>query len=41
LLAPLFVFVINRCNILPEEQRLSEAFGEAYASYLSQTRRWL
>lgn len=41
LLAPLFVFVINRCNILPEERRLTATFGEVYVTYLSQTRRWL
>ncbi len=41
LLAPLFVFVINRCNILPEEHRLIACFGEPYESYLAQTRRWI
>lgn len=41
LLAPLFVFVINRCNILPEERRLTDTFGKDYQTYLSQTRRWL
>jgi protein-S-isoprenylcysteine O-methyltransferase Ste14 len=41
LLAPLFVFVINRCNILPEEQRLGARFGSEYEAYLTRTRRWL
>ncbi|MEJ2395879.1 MAG: isoprenylcysteine carboxylmethyltransferase family protein [Candidatus Thiodiazotropha sp.] len=41
LLTPLFVFVINRCNILPEERRLTDQFGEPYKAYLSQTRRWI
>jgi protein-S-isoprenylcysteine O-methyltransferase Ste14 len=41
LLAPLFVLVINRCNILPEERRLIDGFGEAYKAYQAQTRRWI
>jgi protein-S-isoprenylcysteine O-methyltransferase Ste14 len=41
LLAPLFVFVINRCNILPEERRLRVRFGGTYEAYLTQTRRWI
>lgn len=41
LLAPLFVLVINRCNILPEERRLSATFGQVYERYQAQTRRWL
>lgn len=41
LLAPLFVYVINRCNILPEERRLTDSFGEAYETYQTQTRRWI
>ncbi len=41
LLAPLFVFVINRCNIQPEELRLKAGFGEAYETYRAQTRRWI
>ena len=40
-LAPLFVFVINRCNILPEERRLATLFGEDYHIYRMRTRRWL
>jgi len=41
LLSPLFILVINRCNILPEEQRLLQSFGEAYREYQSRTRRWI
>jgi protein-S-isoprenylcysteine O-methyltransferase Ste14 len=41
LLAPLFVFVINRCNIIPEERRLIDCFGEVYEIYQAQTRRWI
>jgi len=40
LLAPLFVFVINRYNIVPEEERLMQRFGEAYRDYHRRTRRW-
>jgi protein-S-isoprenylcysteine O-methyltransferase Ste14 len=40
-LAPAFVAVITRCNICPEERRLKATFGEVYASYQMQTRRWL
>jgi protein-S-isoprenylcysteine O-methyltransferase Ste14 len=40
-LAPLFVFVINRCNILPEERRLTALFGDEYRVYRMRTRRWL
>jgi len=41
LLTPLFVAVINRCNILPEERRLGDCFGADYEAYRAQTRRWL
>jgi protein-S-isoprenylcysteine O-methyltransferase Ste14 len=41
LLPPLFVLVINRCHILPEERRLSARFGASYRSYLRRTRRWI
>lgn len=40
-LPPLFVLVINRCHILPEEQRLTQQFGEVYINYLERTRRWI
>ncbi|MEJ2456070.1 MAG: isoprenylcysteine carboxylmethyltransferase family protein [Candidatus Thiodiazotropha sp.] len=41
MLGPLFVFVINRCNIRPEERRLKAGFGVAYEAYQAQTRRWI
>jgi protein-S-isoprenylcysteine O-methyltransferase Ste14 len=41
LLAPMFVFVINRCNILPEERRLLRRFGADYRDYHARTRRWI
>ncbi len=40
-LPPLFILLINRCHILPEEQRLTEQFGETYLNYLNRTRRWI
>ncbi len=40
-LPPLFILVINRYNILPEEQRLTEQFGEVYVNYMERTRRWI
>jgi protein-S-isoprenylcysteine O-methyltransferase Ste14 len=40
LMAPLFVLVINRCNVLPEEHRLRACFGSEYEAYLRRTRRW-
>jgi protein-S-isoprenylcysteine O-methyltransferase Ste14 len=40
LLAPLFVFVINHCNILPEERKLLQTFGDEYREYHARTRRW-
>ncbi|MGF6148850.1 Putative protein-S-isoprenylcysteine methyltransferase [Kingella potus] len=36
-----FVMLITRLQIRPEEQILSEHFGEAYRQYCRQTRRWL
>ena len=41
LLSPFFVLVINRCNILPEEQRMRARFGKTYETYMAQTRRWI
>ena len=40
-LPPLFVLLINRCHIEPEERRLHARFGDAYRAYLKRTRRWL
>jgi protein-S-isoprenylcysteine O-methyltransferase Ste14 len=41
LMTPLFLLVINLCNILPEERRLRERFGADYEAYRRRTRRWL
>jgi protein-S-isoprenylcysteine O-methyltransferase Ste14 len=41
LLSPLFVLVINRCNIQPEELRLKQSFGVTYEAYQVKTRRWI
>jgi protein-S-isoprenylcysteine O-methyltransferase Ste14 len=41
ILPPLFVLLINRCHIEPEERRLRNSFGATYRNYLRQTRRWL
>jgi protein-S-isoprenylcysteine O-methyltransferase Ste14 len=36
-----FVLYINQFQILPEEQALSSLFGEDFAHYCTQVRRWL
>ena len=38
---PIFVLLIERSYIRPEEQRLVVAFGGEYQSYLKRTRHWL
>jgi protein-S-isoprenylcysteine O-methyltransferase Ste14 len=40
-LVPLFVWVIERRFILAEEARLARKFGNAYGSYMRNTRRWI
>jgi protein-S-isoprenylcysteine O-methyltransferase Ste14 len=37
----LFVWYINRFQIIPEEWALKNIFGESYAAYCSRVRRWL
>ena len=37
----LFVVYINRFQIVPEEQMLTQKFGEQYIQYTSQVRRWI
>ena len=37
----LFVLYITRFQIMPEERVLARKFGQAYADYRVQTRRWL
>lgn len=41
ILIPLFIRVINRRFIAPEEARLAAAFPQDYAEYATRTRRWL
>jgi protein-S-isoprenylcysteine O-methyltransferase Ste14 len=41
LLLPLFVFYITRFQIVPEERILLEKFGEDFAQYMREVRRWL
>ncbi|MCC1493627.1 isoprenylcysteine carboxylmethyltransferase family protein [Cognatishimia sp. F0-27] len=40
-LLPVFVWVIERRFILPEEKRLRRKFRASFAKYTQQTRRWL
>ncbi len=40
-LPPLFVLLINRLQIEPEERVLLARFGDDYAAYLSAVRRWV
>lgn len=40
-LGALFVPLMNRLQIVPEERILTARFGPAYAAYLSAVRRWL
>lgn len=41
ILVPVFVVILERRFILPEEMRLSDAFGAAFAEYRKRTRRWI
>lgn len=41
LILPLFVWVINTQQILPEEAFLTQKFGESYRSYSESVPRWL
>jgi protein-S-isoprenylcysteine O-methyltransferase Ste14 len=38
---PLFVFYINRFQIIPEERVLVLIFGDEYAEYKNKVRRWI
>ena len=40
-LAPFYVFLMNRLIIRHEETYLEKKFGKAYTGYLSSVRRWL
>jgi len=40
-LLPLFVLYLNRFQIEPEEQALTQLFGDDYRQYRARVRRWL
>lgn len=40
-LVPLFVVVLNRVQIGPEERAMNERFGEEYRRYQASVRRWI
>jgi len=40
-LAPVFVFLMNKWVIEPEEAYLERKFGDGYTGYKSRVRRWL
>ena len=37
----LYVMIITKLQILPEERMLRDIFGEEYVAYCKQTRRWI
>jgi protein-S-isoprenylcysteine O-methyltransferase Ste14 len=41
LFLPAFVLYLNRFQIVPEERFMQERFGEAYAQYRAEVRRWI
>ncbi|OED37509.1 hypothetical protein AB833_23410 [Chromatiales bacterium (ex Bugula neritina AB1)] len=41
LLLPLFVYLLNRVQIIPEERALEKTFGSHYRDYQQRVRRWL
>lgn len=41
LVIPVFILVMNRVIIAPEEKRLEAHFGEEYRSYCRRVRRWI
>ena len=38
---PLFIFIINFIQIIPEEEALKDLFGPNYDEYLLNVRRWI
>ena len=40
-LIPVFILVINHLQILPEEEAMKKLFGEQYAEYCKNVRRWI
>ncbi|MEL7311327.1 MAG: isoprenylcysteine carboxylmethyltransferase family protein [Pseudomonadota bacterium] len=41
LIALVFIPILNRSQILPEERALRQRFGEKFSAYVATTRRWL
>ena len=41
LFIPLFVWYLNRLQIIPEEQALTQLFGDQYQQYQAKVRRWI
>ena len=41
LVIPVFILVMNRVIIAPEEKRLLAHFGETYREYCRRVRRWI
>ena len=41
LLLPLYVFLVNKLYIDPEEKALDKLFGHEYAEYKNKVRRWV
>ncbi len=41
IMPPIFVWVITRYQILPEERILMEKFGRKYSEYVSRVKRWV
>jgi protein-S-isoprenylcysteine O-methyltransferase Ste14 len=41
LLAPIMVYLFNRLIIEPEEEYLTQKYGETYRSYRAKVRRWI
>ena len=40
-LLPMFIWYLNRYQIIPEEEVMEEKFGDEYMEYKSRVRRWL
>ena len=40
-LIPVFILVINRLQILPEEQAMKKLYGKQYTEYCKNVRRWI
>jgi protein-S-isoprenylcysteine O-methyltransferase Ste14 len=41
IIAPVYIFYLDRFQIRPEERALRERFGAAYSTYAAQVRRWI